>query len=73
MNADIVIVVGLLALLIALPTWISAFSENRFPFLAIALITLGSGMVAWVIMKNPGVYTFEEIPRTVTRVIGRFF
>lgn len=73
MNTDIVIVVGLLALVIALPTWISAFSESRFPFLAIAFIMLGSGMVAWAFMTNPGVYTFEEIPRTVIRVIGRFF
>ncbi|MFN3937569.1 MAG: PucC family protein [Gemmobacter sp.] len=73
MNSDLMLVVGIIAAVLAIPSLLSAYSESRPPRVAAILIMIASVLVVVAIWQKPSGYTLEEIPRVFVRVFGRFF
>lgn len=72
MDSDLLLVIGLVLVVLAVPAIISAFSDNRPPRVGAVLIILGAGLVALAVMQRPGDLSLGDIPDAFTRVIGRY-
>jgi len=72
MDADLFFVFGLIIAGFSFPSIVNSFSEGRGPRVAILLLVIGGGMVAFAINSQPGKYTFATIPDAFVRVVGQF-
>lgn len=71
MNTDLMLVIGLLLGVLALPTLLSAAVERRSPRLGALLILGAAGFLYFALTGRPGGYRIAEIPDVVIRVLGR--
>jgi hypothetical protein len=72
MDIDLVLVIGIIVGALAIPSLISAFSENRPPRAASILFLIGGTLIVVALTKNPIGYSIAEIPDVFVRVIGRY-
>lgn len=71
MQADVFLVVGIVLGVLAIPALLNAFTESRFPRLALSITALGAGLVALAISQKPSGYQLAEIPGVFVRVVSR--
>jgi hypothetical protein len=72
MDYDLIFVVGVLCCAFAIPALMSAFSDRRFPRVALAFGVLGGVSIAYAMQENPGVYGLQVIDEIFVDVIGRY-
>lgn len=72
MDADLMLVVGVVLLMLALPPLLSAFSEGRPPRAAAILVMIGGTLLVLALTDRPGGYQIAEIPKVFLTVIGRY-
>lgn len=72
MTNDMFLVTGILTLVMAIPSVMSAFSDGRAPRAAAILVMIGGGLVALAVNNQPGGYTLNDVPHAFVRVIGSF-
>lgn len=72
MDPEIVLVIGLIFVVLAVPSVINAFSESRFPKAALTMFVVGGACIVWGIQKAPGEFEFQELPGLFFRVVGKF-
>ena len=72
MDFDLIFVVGVLCCAFAIPALISAFSDRRFPRIAVAFGVIGGVSIAYAMQENPGVYGLQTIDDIFVDVIGRY-
>lgn len=72
MDPDLFFVIGLVVAGLAAPSIISAFTEGRGPRMAVALLVIGGGMVAYAMNARPNAYGFDTIPDVFVRVIAQY-
>ncbi len=72
MNSDMSLVLGLLLVLLAMPSAISAFSSARSMRGTVTLLAVGGAMIAWAVYSSPMGYKAEDVPDVVLRVIAGF-
>lgn len=72
MKNDLVLVLGSIITLLAIPSLIGAFSESRAPRAAAAIFVIGGGMMAFAVTQQPGGYSLQEMPDVFARVVGQF-
>ncbi len=70
MDADTFFVAGIVIAGFSFPSIVSSFSEGRGPRVAILLLVIGGGMIAYAVNQQPGKYTFATIPDAFVRVVG---
>ena len=57
-------------LVFAIPSMVSAYSEERAPRLSAIAVLIGGGLVVLALSRSPAGYGFDDVPRAFTRVIG---
>lgn len=72
MDPDLFFVMGLVIAGLSAPSIIGAFTEGRGPRVAVALLVIGGGMMAYAINARPNAYGFATIPDVFVRVIGQY-
>jgi hypothetical protein len=72
MDLDLIFAVGVLCCAFAIPALISAFSDRRFPRIAVAFGVIGGVSIAYAMQENPGVYAVGVIDEIFVDVIGRY-
>lgn len=72
MDTDVMLVIGLLVCVLAIPSLLSAFAESRPPRAGAIMVLIGGVLLAVALTQKPSGYTFAEVPDVVFRVIGRF-
>jgi len=72
LDPDLFFVLGLVIAGLSAPSIVSAFTEGRGPRMAVALLVVGGGMVAYAMTARPNAYSFEVIPDVFVRVIGHY-
>ena len=70
MHADYFLVIGVVMGVFALPSFLNAFTEARFPRVAIALTALSVSCVAFANALTPQGYVMADLPRVFVRVLG---
>lgn len=70
-SSDLSLVIGILFLVLSIPSLLNAWSENRSPrFGGLLCIT---GLVLIVLAASKQTYTPNEVPDVFLRVFSRFF
>ncbi len=72
MTHDIYLVLGLVILMLTIPSIVSALLDGNAPRFAAIMILIGGGLVLAALTQKPEGYTFGDIPLAITRVVGYF-
>ena len=72
MDTDLILVIGIVVLILSIPSLLSAYAEARAPRAGAVLVLIGGVLVAVALTKHTAGYTFSELPSVVVRVIGRY-
>lgn len=72
MDTDLMLVVGLVLCVLAIPSLLGAYSEGRAPRAGAILVLVGGVLLVVALSKNPKGYTFAQIPNVVVKVISRY-
>ncbi|MBI1170258.1 hypothetical protein GC209_02560 [bacterium] len=71
MDTDLMIVVGTLSLLMAVPTLLSAWVDGSVPRTGAILVLIGGVLIVVALNNHGRGYTLAEIPDVFMRVLGR--
>ena len=72
LDTDLILVIGIVVLVLSIPSLLSAFSEARAPRAGAMLVLIGGVLVAVALTKHTAGYAFSELPNVFVRVIGRY-
>lgn len=71
LDSDLMMVVGVVLGILAIPALISAFSQSRPPRAAAILVMVASGLIVAAVWQKPSGYAIADLPATFERVINR--
>ena len=71
MDTDLILVIGIVVLILSIPSLLSAYAEARAPRAGAVLVLIGGVLVAVALTKHTAGYSFSELPSVFVRVIGR--
>ena len=71
MNSDLMLVVGLVVGVLALPALLNAWTEGRAPRAGAILVMIAIGLIVAATQTKPGGYSVDEVPQVFFRVLGR--
>lgn len=72
MDLDLIFALGLLGAAFALPAFVSAFADRRWPTAGLVLAVVGGLAVAYAIQEDSDRYTVANTPDVVVEVLGRY-
>lgn len=72
MDSDLFLVLGLGLGALAIPSMISAFSDQRAPRASAVTILIAGALIVYAVRTHPGGYALEDIPAAVMHVIARY-
>lgn len=72
MDTDLLLIVGLIVTILAVPSVISAFSESRPPRAAAVLFLIGGTLIVVALTQGNARYSMADLPEVVSRVIARY-
>ena len=72
MDPDLLLVVGIILGVLAVPSILSAFSEGRAPRAASIIVLIAGVLVVVALQTKGGGYTVTDIPQAFYTVIGRY-
>jgi hypothetical protein len=72
MDPDLLLVIGLVVGILAVPSMLSALSESRAPRAAAIVVLIAGVLVVVAMQTKGGGYTIAEIPQVFLNVIGRY-
>ncbi len=72
MDPDLLLVIGIVLGLLAIPAILSAFTDGRPPRAAAILVMVAAGLIGMAVVNRPMAYTLDEVPDVFLRVIGRY-
>jgi uncharacterized membrane protein len=70
MQTDVYLVLGIVMAALGFPALLNAFSESRFPRLALLLFLFAAVLIVMAVTGRPGGYAIDDIPQAFVRVIG---
>ena len=65
------LVIGIVLIVLTMPSIFGAMSGGRSPRAAMILIMLGGGLIALAAYQKPAGYTFAEVPGVFSRVLSQ--
>jgi formate-dependent nitrite reductase membrane component NrfD len=73
MDTDLVLTIGIVLLVLSLPSLLSAWAESRTPRLGAVMIVVALGMILAALWVKPGGYMFNQVPDVMISVVARLF
>ncbi|MFN3991330.1 MAG: hypothetical protein ACK4IU_00295 [Tabrizicola flagellatus] len=73
MDTDLLLTVGIVLLVLSVPSLLSAWVESRAPRMGAIMAVVALGMISAALIESPGGYTFEEVPGVVLKTVMRLF
>ena len=71
MDTDLIIVVGVLAIVLAVPTLLSSWVDGSVPRSGAILVLVGGVLIVVALTQHGRGYTFAEMPDVFMRVFAR--
>ncbi|TDK42373.1 hypothetical protein [Antarcticimicrobium luteum] len=72
MDPDLILVLGLMLIVFAIPAAISAYSDNRPPVAPAATLLIAAGMILFAHIRHPVGYAPRDVADVFFTVIGRY-
>jgi hypothetical protein len=73
MDTDLILTVGVVLLVLSIPSLLAAWVETRPPRLGAVLLILAIAMILTALQTAPGGYSFNDIPGVMIGVVSRLF
>ena len=72
MDYDLMLIVGLVLIVLALPSLLAALIEDRLPLAAGTGLALGTGLAGWAVVSGDRGLDPRALPDVLFTVIGRY-
>jgi hypothetical protein len=72
MDTDLLLIIGLVVTVLAVPSVISAFSESRPPRAAAVMFLIGGTLIVIALTQGTTRYAMGDLPEVLSRVIARY-
>ena len=72
MDPDLALILGLVLVVLSIPSMVAAFSDGHAPRVAALTLIAGGVLVIWALWTKPGGYTIRDVPDTFMTVVGRY-
>jgi hypothetical protein len=73
MDTDLILTIGIITLVLSLPSLLAAWVDGRPPRVGAIMCVTGIGMIVAALMTNPGGYAFSDVPGIMLAVVTRAF
>lgn len=73
MDTDLVLTLGIVLLILTIPSLLSAWVESRVPRMGALMLLASASMIVTALATHPKGYRFEEIPQVMLNVVARLF
>lgn len=70
MDTDLILVIGIVLCVLAIPSLLAAFAESRGPRSGLVMLAIGGILVAVAQTQSMNGYTFAELPNVFVSVIS---
>lgn len=71
MDTDLILTLGIVLLILTIPSLLSAWVEGRVPRIGALMILASASMIVTALASRPTSYSFEEIPGVMLNVAAR--
>jgi hypothetical protein len=71
MDTDLLLMIGVVLLVLAVPSLISAWAESRAPRMGAIMVIVALGLILTAVQVKPGGYAFRDVPSVMLEVMGR--
>ena len=71
MDADLLLVIGVVLGALSIPSFLNGFVESRLPRVAVLLVVAAVALIVLAVMTRPGGYAVQDVPEAFIRVIAR--
>ena len=71
MDTDLVLTLGVLLLVLTVPSLLAAWVEGRVPRIGALMLLASSSMIVTALVTRPSGYRFDEIPMVMLNVAAR--
>lgn len=72
MDSDLFLVMGIVIFALAIPSLLSSWVEGRVPRVGSVVVLVAGALVVTALSRQPGGYSFSELPDVFLRVLGRY-
>jgi formate-dependent nitrite reductase membrane component NrfD len=72
MDPDLFLTLGIVLLLLTIPSLLSAWVEGRPPRIGAIMLLASFGMIAGAVTSKPGGYAFNDVPSVMVGVVTGF-
>ena len=72
-DTDPLLTIGIVVLVLSLPSLLSAWAESRAPRMGAILLIAGIGLIFAALWIKPGGYAFNQVPGVMVNVVARLF
>lgn len=73
MDTDLILTAGIVLLVLAVPSLLSAWAESQPPRLGAIMSIAALGLIVLALYEKPGGYAFNQVPGVLVAVFGRLF
>ena len=73
MDTDLVLTIGIVLLVLSVPSLLAAWAESRAPRMGALMAIVALGMIFAALWIRPGGYAFNQVPGVIVGVIARLF
>lgn len=71
MDTDLVLTLGIVLLVVTVPSLLAAWVEGRVPRVGAVMMVASIAMIVTAILYKPGGYVFNDVPEVMVGVFGR--
>ncbi len=72
MDFDLIFVIGVALVAFVIPATVSAYTDRRWPKLAVVMLLVGGGAIAYAAQENPDTYSLGTLDDVIVEVLGRY-
>lgn len=72
MDTDLVLTLGVVLLVLTIPSLLAAWTEGRAPKVGAIMIIVAIGMLVAAVTNKPGGYAINEVPGIMLAVVSRY-
>lgn len=73
MDADLALTVGIVLLVLSVPSLLSAWVESRAPRIGAIMVIASMGLIITALYEKPGGYVFNQVPGIMIKTVAGFF
>jgi hypothetical protein len=71
MDTDLVLTLGIVLLVLTLPSLLAAWVEGRTPRVGLVMLLLSLAMIVTAVLYKPGGYAVNDVPGVMVAVVAR--